>query len=107
MRESSRTKTGKIAAYGGKAGDVSDYEPGGDGASGGTAEKAVKSTLRRHEKENKPHLTCAQTALEALGRWEADGGEGMEEARKCNVTVTLPALLPSPPHGHFSVKLSS
>lgn len=60
-------KQGKIAAYGGKAGDVSNYEPGGDGASGGIAEKAVKSTLRRHEKENKPHSTCTQTALEALG----------------------------------------
>lgn len=56
-------KQGKIATYGGKAGDVSDYKPGSDGVSGGIVEKAVKSTLRRHEKENKPHLSCARQSL--------------------------------------------
>lgn len=66
-------KQGKIAAYGGKAGDVSDYEPGGDGASGGIAEKAVKSTLTRHEKENKPHLTCARQRLKL---WEMGSRRG-------------------------------
>lgn len=46
--------------------------PGGDGVSGGIVEKAVKSTLRRHENENKPHLTC-QTELEALGDGKQTG----------------------------------
>lgn len=60
-------KQGKIAAHGGKAGDVSDYEPGSDGVSGGIVEEAVKSTLKGHEKENKPRLTCVKQSLKL---WE-------------------------------------
>lgn len=67
MRAAER-KQGKIATYGGKAGDLSDYEPGGDRASGGIVEKAVRSTSRRHEKENKP-----QAYLYALRDGEQKG----------------------------------
>lgn len=63
MHESSGTQTGENGNIWGRAGDVSDYEPGGEGASGGIAEKAVKSTLRRYEKENKPRWTCVKQSL--------------------------------------------
>lgn len=63
VHESSGTQTGENGNIWGRAGDVSDYEPGGEGASGGIAEKAVKSTLRRYEKENKPRWTCVKQSL--------------------------------------------
>lgn len=86
-------KQGKIATYGGKAGDVSDYKPGSDGVSGGIAEKAVISTLKGHENENKPHLTCAKRNLklwEMVNRQDKGTVQKWRKHRKVTWLVTLP-----------------